>query len=76
MPHYLGEGKHVWLEHWGFDDNNRDYAKTKKFKLPIYEKLGITLVCTYERTDTGDIDATLDRKLNKKNIAENEINYK
>ena len=76
LPNYLGKGKDVWLEHWGFDDNNRDYTKTKKFKLPIYEKLGITLICTYEKTDTGDIDAALDRKLNKDNIAENEINHK
>ena len=76
LPHYLGKDKHVWIEHWGYDDNNRDYAKTKKFKMPIYEKLGITLICTYERTDTGDIDATLDRKLKKDNIDENTINFK
>lgn len=76
LPHYLGKDKHVYIEHWGYDDNNRDYQKTKKFKLPIYEKLGITLVCTYEKTDTGDIDATLDRKLNKENIDEGIINFK
>ncbi|MBQ8546182.1 MAG: hypothetical protein IJ437_04500 [Clostridia bacterium] len=75
LPNYLGKGKHVWLEHWGFNDKNRDYTKTKKYKLPIYEKLGITLICTYEQTDTSDIDAALDRKLNKENITENEINH-
>lgn len=76
LPNYLGKGKDVWLEHWGFDDKNRDYTKTKKFKFPIYEELGITLICTYEKTDTGDIDAALDRKLRKDNITENEINHK
>lgn len=76
LPNYLGKDKHVYIEHWGYDDNNRDYQKTKKFKLPIYEQLGITLVCTYEKTDTSDIDATLDRKLNKNNIDENVINFK
>ena len=75
LPHYLGKDKHVWIEHWGYDDNNRDYTKTKKFKLPIYEQLGITLICTYEKTDTGDIDAALDRKLNKANIDEGTINF-
>ncbi|MBE6581285.1 MAG: hypothetical protein E7650_06705 [Ruminococcaceae bacterium] len=76
LPHYLGKDKHVYIEHWGYDDNNRDYTKTKKFKMPIYEKLGITLICTYEKNDTNDIEATLDRKLNKENIDENTINYK
>lgn len=76
LPHYLGRDKHVWLEHWGYNDNNRDYTKTKKFKMDIYEKLGITLVCTYEETDTSDIDSALDRKLNKANITENEINHR
>ena len=76
LPHYLGKDNHVYIEHWGYDDNNRDYQKTKKFKLPIYEKLGITLICTYEKTDTRDINATLDRKLNKKNIDEGTINFK
>ena len=76
LPHYLGKDKHVYIEHWGYDDNNRDYTKTKKFKMPIYEQLGVTLVCTYERSDTGDIEAALDRKLNKNNIDENTINFK
>lgn len=76
LPNYLGKGKHVWLEHWGYNENNIQYTKTKKFKMPIYEKLGITLICTYEKSDAGDIDAALERKLNKLNINEGEINYK
>ena len=75
LPNYLGKGKHVYIEHWGYNENNLQYTKTKKFKVPIYEKLGITLICTYEKTDTADIDATLERKLNKDNIEENKINY-
>ncbi len=76
LPNYLGKDKHVWLEHWGYNENNIQYTKTKKFKMPIYEKLGITLICTYEKSDAGDIDAALERKLNKLNINEGEINYK
>ncbi len=75
LPNYLDEGKHVYIEHWGYNENNIQYTKTKKFKLPIYENLGITLICTYEKTDTADIDTTLDRKLRKDFIEEGKINF-
>ena len=75
LPHYLGKDKHVYIEHWGYNENNLQYTKTKKFKLPIYQQLGITLICTYEKSDTGKIDSVLDRKLNIKFIKENTINY-
>ena len=75
LPHYLGEGKHVYIEHWGYNENNIQYTKTKKFKMPIYEKLGITLICTYEKTDMGKIDTVLDRKLNRQFIKENHVNF-
>lgn len=76
LPNYLGENKHVYIEHWGYNENNIQYTKTKKFKMPIYEKLGITLICTYEKSDSGKIDTVLDRKLNKNNIKEGQINFK
>ena len=76
LPHYLGKGKHAYIEHWGYNENNLQYAKTRKFKMPIYEQLGITLICTYEKTDAGNIDAILERKLNKQFIEENKINFK
>ena len=75
LPNYLGEGQHVYIEHWGYNENNIQYTKTKKFKMPIYRNLGITLVCTYEKTDMGKIDTVLDRKLNKLFIKLNQINY-
>ena len=74
LKDYLGKGEHVYIEHWGYNENNKDYTKTKNFKIDIYKKLGITLVCTNEKTDVSDIDATLDRKLNKNNIIKNKIN--
>ncbi|HBD06214.1 MAG TPA: hypothetical protein DCY93_02245, partial [Firmicutes bacterium] len=37
LPNYLGEGKHVYIEHWGYNENNIQYTKTKKFKMPIYK---------------------------------------
>lgn len=79
LPDYLGKGKHVYIEHWGYNENNIKYTETKKFKMPIYERLckedGITLICTYEKTDSGKIDSVLERKLKKSNIKEGEINY-
>lgn len=75
LPNYLGEGNHVYIEHWGYNENNIQYTKTKKFKMPIYERLGITLICTYEKTDMGRIDTVLDRKLNKSFINIGQINY-
>lgn len=75
LPNYLGKDKHVYLEHWGYNENNIQYTKTKKFKMPIYKKLGITLICTYEKTDSGKIDSALDRKLNKSFITENTVNF-
>lgn len=75
LPNYLGAGKDVYIEHWGYNENNLQYTKTKKFKMPIYEKLGITLVCTYEKADSGNIDSALNRKLNPKFIKQGKINY-
>lgn len=72
---YLGKGKHVFIEHWGYEDNNIKYTQTKKFKMPIYKKLGITLVNMYEKTDAKDIDSALNRKLKKEHIKEGQINY-
>lgn len=74
LPNYLGTDEHVFIEHWGYNENNIQYTKTKKFKMPIYRKLGITLICTYEKTDTGKIDSVLERKLNKTFIRKGEIN--
>ena len=70
---YLGEKKHVYIEHWGYNENNKDYEKT--FKMQIYKQTGITLICTYEKSDMAKIDSVLERKLNREYIKENEINY-
>ena len=75
LKDYLGKGKHVYIEHWGYNENNISYTKTKKFKMPIYEKLNITLICTNEQSDSGKIDSVLERKLNKNFIQEGKINF-
>lgn len=79
LPNYLGKDKHVYIEHWGYNENNIKYIETMKFKIPIYERLckeeRITLICTYEKTDAGKIDTVLERKLKRSNIKEGQINY-
>ena len=74
LPNYLGEGKHVYIEYWGFNENNIQYTNSKKFKLDIYKKKHITLISVCEK-DTYDIETSLDRKLNKEYIIENQVNY-
>lgn len=79
LKNYLGKDKHVYIEHWGYNENNISYTNTKKFKMPIYKELcqkkKMTLINTYEKTDSGKIEDVLDRKLDIDNIKENEINY-
>lgn len=72
LPNYLGEGKDVYIEHWGYTDN--EYLKQQAFKLNQYRKLHLTVICTYEQEDTEDIETTLNQKLNKNFIKESKIN--
>ena len=54
-----------YIEYWGYDDDNRDYTKTKKFKMPIYEKSGITLINVHAKTDLRNLKMNLQYKLDK-----------
>jgi hypothetical protein len=74
LPNYLGPGKDVYLEHWGMNENNFQYTESMKFKMQIYKERRITLICTYDKTDSYNINSVLNRKLNKDWIKENEIN--
>lgn len=52
-----------YIEYWGYDDNNRDYTKTKKFKMPLYKKSGITLININAKQDVRNLKANLKFKL-------------
>ena len=54
-----------YIEYWGYDDSNRDYTKTKKYKLPLYEKAGITLINVNAKTDLRSLKTNLAYKLEK-----------
>ena len=62
LPNYMNSGKGIYIEHWGFNSNNREYTKSKKYKIGVYKKLGITIISTCEK-DMNDLEASLDRKL-------------
>lgn len=62
LPNYQGKGEDVFIEHWGFNSNNRDYYKSKKYKIGLYQKMKLTIICTNEK-DMNDPQAALDRKL-------------
>lgn len=62
----------IYIEHWGIE-NDIGYQETMDYKINIYKKLGITLICTYENEDTEDFEGTLKRKL--KYCKKGEINY-
>lgn len=70
LPEYQGE--EIWIEHWGYDESNKQYIEQKEYKLKEYKKAGITLICTDEKKDIADINAALDRKL--KMFKKGEIN--
>lgn len=73
LRNYLGNGKNVYLEYFGYDDS-KQYSDRKRYKLELYEKSDITLICFYN-TDRADLSSALDRKLNKNLIEEGRINF-
>ncbi|MGN0796226.1 MAG: hypothetical protein ACI4MT_04670 [Christensenellales bacterium] len=54
----------VYIEHWGYNEDNIEYTKQKDYKIKKYIEKGITLICTNEK-EMKDIDATLDMKFAK-----------
>lgn len=63
LPNFRGQGKDIYIEHWGYNSNNREYTKSKKYKIKKYEELGLTVISTNEK-DITDTEAALERKLN------------
>ena len=72
LPNYLGKGIDVYIEHWGFNSDNRDYYKSKKYKIAKYKELGLTIISINE-SDMNDPEAALNRKLN--NFEFGKINF-
>lgn len=71
-PDFYLPDMNVYIEYWGKEDDE-EYDKIKSYKMDIYRKLKITLICMYESIDAEDIEAALRRKL--KNYKSGKINY-
>lgn len=74
LLHYLGKDKHVYIEYFGLK-GDPDYDQTTDYKMKLYRKMGITLICMYPKTDQKNIRFALDTKLNKAKIKEGTIHY-
>ena len=62
-PDFYLKDLDVYIEHWGYDESNKEYTAKKEYKIPKYEEKGITLICTYEATDMQDVETSLQIKL-------------
>lgn len=51
----------IYIEHFGVTGKQK-YEESKEYKLPLYEKAGITLICTTGK-DINNLSANLERKL-------------
>lgn len=61
----------IYIEHFGVT-SNKNYEESKEYKIPLYRKENITLICTTGK-DINDISANLERKL--KFCKKGEINF-
>lgn len=52
----------VYLEHWGYGDENKRYISAKEYKIKLYNLNHKTVICTYEK-DVDGMSAILDFKL-------------
>ena len=69
-PDFYLPDQDAYIEHWGFGKENALYTKQKEFKLDYYRRTKKTLICTYEDSDSRNIEASLEWKLTqfKKNV--------
>ena len=70
-PDFYLKDKDLYIEHWGYDESNKEYTTRKEYKLPLYKKAGITLIQTTEK-DMQDVETSLEIKL--KTYKKGEIN--
>lgn len=72
-PDFYLKDLDVYIEHWGYDDSNKEYQRRKEYKIPKYREKGITLICTYEDPDMQDVETSLQIKL--ESYKKGEINF-
>ena len=72
-PDFYLKDLDVYIEHWGYDESNKEYTARKDYKIPKYKEKGITLICTYEAEDMQDVETSLQVKL--ESYKKGEINF-
>ena len=72
-PDFYLKDLDVYIEHWGYDDSNKEYQRRKEYKIPKYREKGITLICTYEDPDMQDVETSLQIKL--ESYVKGQINF-
>lgn len=74
LKNYLGKGKDVYLEYFGLKGQPK-YDEETAYKVDLYKKNHITVVCMYPKTDAKNLNFSLSRKLQKGKLKEGELNY-
>lgn len=73
-PDFYLPKEDVYIEHWGYGEENIQYTRQKEFKLKYYKEHGLTLICTYEKTDARkNINSVLEMKL--RTFKKGQINF-
>ncbi|MCQ2087728.1 MAG: hypothetical protein MJZ37_06650 [Bacilli bacterium] len=62
LPNFKGKGKDIYLEYWGYNENNIKYTESKNYKIKCYKERKVTII-SLEDKDISDIEASLGRKL-------------
>lgn len=62
LPNFKNKGHDVYIEYWGYNENNIKYTESKKYKIKVYKERKVTLI-SLEDKDISDIEASLGRKL-------------
>lgn len=70
-PDFYLPGKDIYIEHFGIN-NSEKYRKSKEYKIEIYKKKGVTIICTDE-DDMQRPEFSLKRKLDF--CEKNTVNY-
>lgn len=62
LPGYHDDPDDVYIEYWGYNESNKEYTKSKNYKIKVYKELKVTVICLEEK-DIMDINASMSRKL-------------
>ena len=54
--------KDIYIEHFGYGDENKKYKEQKDYKLNIYKRDNLTVICTTEKDINDGCSNTLERK--------------